>query len=212
VHSLKWVLGRARPWDVLDGGELPFTHWYEFGAHYVTDGVYRGSFPSGHVAAAFMLMAVAYALAADPLLTRRWRVAGWILGAFVLAFAGAMGVANGMSRSHWVSDGLGSVALAWPVLHVLYFHVLRVPAQRKLAAMGTHVARPYWEARLCAWGFCALLGLMAIALGIRALVEPHPAAWGWLIAVGAVVTAWCAPRFRAAYRAAMPPAVPEAAE
>ena len=62
VHALKWSIGRARPYQVLYG-EDPFTAWYEFGPHFVSEGVYHGSFPSGHTAQAALLLTLAYLLA-----------------------------------------------------------------------------------------------------------------------------------------------------
>ena len=65
VHSLKWVVGRARPSYVVKG-LLPYTGWFEFGPHFITEGTYRGSLPSGHTAQVFILMTVAYILLLTP--------------------------------------------------------------------------------------------------------------------------------------------------
>lgn len=39
VHRLKWMIGRARPHLVLND-ELPFSDWYQFGPHFITDGIF----------------------------------------------------------------------------------------------------------------------------------------------------------------------------
>lgn len=177
VHAVKWVVGRARPYDVLAGEHLPFTPWYAPGPHFITEGIYRGSFPSGHVAAAFMFIAVAYVLAGDPLLPVRWRLAGWALGALTLAYAAVMAVASSMARSHWLSDAVGVVGIVWLLVHVLYFWGLRVPDQRRygLSHGRPPPLGPRWELRFCALGFVALLGLISIGLGLRALaLQPVP--------------------------------------
>ena len=176
VHTIKWIVGRARPYSVVAGEHLPFTPWYVPGPHFVTEGLYRGSFPSGHTAAAFMFIAVAYALAGDPLLPGRWRLAGWALGAVTLAYSVLMAVASSMARSHWLSDAVGVVGLVWILVHGLYFWGLRVPDQRRY--WHSHGKAPLagrWELRFCALGFPALLGLIAIGLGLRALtLQPVP--------------------------------------
>lgn len=176
VHALKWVIGRARPYSVLTGEHLPYTPWYRAGPHFVTEGIYRGSFPSGHTAAAFAFIVVAYALAADPLLSRRWRAVGWAFGALTVAFSAVMAVASSMARSHWLSDSVGVVGLVWILVHALYFWVLRVPDQRRYDQTHGPIPLPsYWELGFCWRGFLVLLGLIAVGLGLRALwIQPVP--------------------------------------
>jgi membrane-associated phospholipid phosphatase len=177
VHTIKWVLGRARPYSVIAEEHLPFTPWYLPGPHFVTEGIYRGSFPSGHTAAAFLFIAVAYMLAGDPLLARRWRLTGWALGALTLLFTATMTVASAMARSHWLSDAIGVVGILWILVHCLYFWGLRVPEQRRYArAHGRPPPLPgRWELRLCLLGFPALLGLVGVGLGLRSLaLQPKP--------------------------------------
>ncbi len=206
VHSLKWVMGRPRPWSVFGRGELPYSEWYQFGAHYITDGIYRGSFPSGHAAATFMFMVLAYALAGDRRAPLRQRLAGMGVGLFALLLAGAMVVANAMSRSHWLSDGVAVVGLVWLTLHALYYWVLRVPAQqRRLPTWGRPgklpVGRAYWELRWCGWGALLLTGIVLLALALRG---PWFAAPWWMLALlvglGAALVVWSFPRFAVEYR------------
>lgn len=205
VHSLKWIMGRPRPWSVFGRGELPYTEWYEFGAHYITDGIYRGSFPSGHAAAAFMFMALAYALAGDRRAPLGQRLAGGAVGLFALLLAGAMVVANAMSRSHWLSDGVAVIGLVWLTLHALYYWVLRIPAQQRQAPAwgaprGPPDGRAYWELRWCGWGALLLAGLVLLALALRGIGLAAP--W-WvptlLAGLGAVLVLWSFPRFRVEY-------------
>jgi len=205
VHSLKWVMGRPRPWSVFGRGELPYTEWYQFGAHYITDGIYRGSFPSGHAAAAFMFMALAYALAGDRRAPLGQRLAGVAVGLFALLLAGAMLVANAMSRSHWLSDGVAVIGLVWLTLHALYFWVLRVPEQQRLAPAWGIPGKPldgraYWELRWCGWGALLLIGLVLLALALRGLWFAAP--W-WvpalLVGLGAGLVVWSFPRFTVEY-------------
>jgi membrane-associated phospholipid phosphatase len=50
----RFVRSAARPVTVP---EIAGDHFW-VGAHYVSEGIYRGSFPSGHTAAIFILMAL----------------------------------------------------------------------------------------------------------------------------------------------------------
>jgi membrane-associated phospholipid phosphatase len=196
VHTLKWILGRARPYEVVAGDHLPFTPWYWPGPHFITEGIYRGSFPSGHTAAAFALIALAYALAGDPLLSRGWRLTGWFVGAGSLLFSAAMTVASSMARSHWLSDAVGATGFVWIVVHVLYYWGLRIPEQRRYWA--AHAALPplpgRWEARFCGLGLLALLGVIAMGFGLRALVLQPVPYLSVLVPIGAGAVAIFAPR------------------
>jgi membrane-associated phospholipid phosphatase len=196
VHTLKWIVGRARPYEVVAGSHLPFTPWYAPGPHFITEGVYRGSFPSGHTAAAFAFIALAYALAGDPLLSRRWRLAGWAAGAGALLFSAAMAVASAMARSHWLSDAVAVTGLVWMLVHALYFWGLRVPEQRRYWLAHGALPRPAgrWELRLCGLGFPVLLGIIAAGFGVRALTLQSPPYLAVLIPVGAGLIAGFAPR------------------
>lgn len=202
VRSLKWAVGRVRPWDVIGSPHRPYTEWYEFGDHFIAEGAYNGSFPSGHAAAVFMFMALAYVLLFDPALPRRWRVAGLLVALFALGAAAAMNVANAMAGSHWLSDGVFSVFACWLLVHAFYFWVLRVPEQRRhFLAHGRHALLPrWWEARLCGYGAMVLLGLVLAVLGVRALWEGSPEL-ALLLPAGAVLAVAFAPRMAAVYNA-----------
>jgi hypothetical protein len=178
------------------GSHLPFTPWYAPGPHFITEGVYRGSFPSGHTAAAFAFIALAYALAGDPLLSRRWRLAGWAAGAGALLFSAAMAVASAMARSHWLSDAVAVTGLVWMLVHALYFWGLRVPEQRRYWLAHGALPRPAgrWELRLCGLGFPVLLGIIAAGFGVRAVTLESPPYLAVLIPVGAGLIAGFAPR------------------
>jgi membrane-associated phospholipid phosphatase len=199
VHALKWVLGRARPWSVLGREQLPYSDWYRTGAHFITQGIYRGSFPSGHTAAVFLLMTFVYAYCGDPTATASRRAWAWPLGGLVLLYTGGMGIASSMARSHWLSDAIGAAGIVWVLIHLLYFRILRVPEQRAYwLRTGRHAAlAPYWELRFCGWGFVALLGFMSVALGLRALWEMSPPYLAALIPVGGLLWWVGYPRARA---------------
>jgi len=204
VHAAKLALGRARPLDVLSRQHLPYTEWYQIGKLYLTSGPFRGSFPSGHTAAVFAILALAYALAFDPAAGRGCRVAGGAVAVMALAGAGLMTVANAMGGNHWLSDGLGAVGLVWLIVHLLYFRWLDVPGQRRrlLDAAG----RPdpplprFWEARLCGSGLLIVAGAALALLGLRAFAEQHPPVLALLLAPGAGLVWLGLPRARTLLR------------
>ncbi|NQT93755.1 MAG: phosphatase PAP2 family protein [Lentisphaerae bacterium] len=205
VHSLKYIMARARPYLVFDQG-WPYTDWWILGPHDIAGGAYGGSFPSGHAAAAFLLMPVAYALFAGAH-SRLRRAAGFALGAIAVTYATAMSVYRGMDGSHWISDGVLMILMGWILVHVLYYCVLRVPAQTAyFMETGTHPkVPPVWEMQLGLLTTLAAAGLTGTALGLRALVR-RPLQWpAVLLPVGVVAATFATVRIRRVYRAAMRP-------
>jgi len=205
IHALKLVLGRARPLDVLSRQHLPYTEWYQPGKLSLAAGFFRGSFPSGHTAAVFTTLALAYVLACDPAANRRARIAGVAVAVLSLAGALAITVANAMGGNHWLSDGLGTIGLVWILVHLLYFKLLDVPAQRRLVrdslARGETSPLPrFWEARLCGSGLLVVAGAALALLGLRALAEQRPPTLAWLLAPGAGLLILGVPRARALVR------------
>ena len=181
VHAIKWSLGRARPHIVL-ADQLDYSHWYEFGGHFVADGIFYGSFPSGHVASVVVLFSFSYALIANPLISEKWRWAGWMWTGVVLAYSVAMIIARSMARSHWISDGLGSFIIVLGLMHWLYFAVLRVPEQLLFFQSNRihRTPRRFWEIRLCA---CFLLVAVGIAFCLVALNSLHRQSPPWLLSL-----------------------------
>jgi membrane-associated phospholipid phosphatase len=172
VHSLKWAMGRARPKEVIAKG-LAFSHWFEFGPHYITEGIYRGSFPSGHTAQVFLLMALAYILAADPGRSTFTRRLGWFWGMVALVYTLIMGVGRCMTFSHWLSDVVGALVMSWVGMHLIYFQLLRVPEQIRFHRdWGRHPhTPPVWEMQLCAWCLGLFLGVLGLLLAFRAVLR-----------------------------------------
>jgi membrane-associated phospholipid phosphatase len=189
VHGLKWVLGRARPLLVFAEKALPFSDWYRFGPHFVSEGIFRGSFPSGHTVQAFLVMTFAYLLAGDNSRSPWRTTAGWLWGALSIVYALVMGMGRCMAYSHWVSDVLGGLFLAWICMHLLFYRVLQVPMQmRYWRTFQEHPPLPtVWELRLCGYLLAVVLGLMGATIGTRALVLWQAPALGGLIPLGLVL-------------------------
>ncbi len=182
THSLKWIVGRARPSLVLKKG-MDFTHWFQFGPHLPADGSSLGSFPSGHTGLVFAFMALAYVWFDRCSASCRAPTGGGLLGLLALGYAFLMAAARSMSLSHWISDGLFTIALSWVVMHVLFHWVLRVPCQIRYAA--AHRGRPFaprwWELGFCCHAALAAAGLTLGGVGMRTLSLSGP---DWLPVAG----------------------------
>lgn len=186
VHGLKYMAGRARP-NVVWADTHAFSAWYEFGNHFITEGRYRGSFPSGHTALAFIVVVPAYLLIADRSHARSTRMAGFALGVAALAYCGLMAACRSMSHSHWVSDCVFSFFSGLVILHLLHRNVLRIPQQVEYYRVhAAHPAAPLvWEFRLTLYLFLMWVGVMCVVFAMRAFWE-QPVPWFALLAVPGV--------------------------
>jgi membrane-associated phospholipid phosphatase len=201
VHSLKWVMGRARPALVIKD-KFPYSEWFVFGPHFLTEGTYRGSFPSGHTAQAFVLISIAYILAAAVTQPGKVRLAGWIWGGFSMSYVALMGMSRCMTLSHWFSDVLGALGMSWILMHAIYFWMLNIPEQTcYYNKYGKHPEGPLvWELRLCVHFLGLVLGGMVLMFGIRAvMLENHWTLYA-LILVGIVSLGFFSWRFRILHR------------
>ncbi len=171
VQGVKWTIGRARPYLVVKKG-LPFTHWFEFGPLHVSDGVFFGSFPSGHTATVILMITFSYILIADPSHSLRSRILSWFWGVLVLLYAGLMVIGRSMTLHHWLSDSVGIIFLDWIAIHLIFFTVLKIP--RQVDYLRIHGSYPesarYWELRLLWRLLIITLAVMAIIIGIKAVV------------------------------------------
>lgn len=169
VHSFKWVLGRARPYLVLDG-KLAYSSWHEFGSQFVTDGVFYGSFPSGHTATVFLLITLSYFLIANPNSSTKTKVLGWIWGIIVFIMTIMMILGRSITLHHWLTDSVGIMLLSWMFIHFIYFRILNIPAQiRYVEQKKQYPPLPrYWEFGLLWRLFLITIGVMSILIGGRA--------------------------------------------
>jgi hypothetical protein len=180
VHSLKWMMGRARP-DAVFAGQLPFTPWFAFGPQLMNQGIFYGSFPSGHTALAFTPFAVVYVLAG------RHRLAASAVGTAVALNTLAMGTARCMTTSHWISDIAGSIALSVAAMHLLYYHLLRVPDQKASLPSNyqQRVIMAGWELWMALYIGLSYAGIMAVVCGLRIWWHQGLNWWGLLLPAGA---------------------------
>ncbi len=99
--GLKKTMGRPRPVQTEQfGGDMPFHAIYERGS---TPSKHK-SFPSGHAAAGFSLMALG--LACGRTWRRRWFLAGLVTG-------GVVGLGRIMQGGHYLSDIVFSFYAVW---------------------------------------------------------------------------------------------------
>lgn len=188
MHLIKLSLGRARPDLVLNHG-WPFTPWFTLGPHFIGDGPFRGSFPSGHTSQAFTSMALAYAFFCDPCAGRRLHLLGAAWGLVALCFSLLMGLARCMSLSHWLSDVTGAICLGWIAMHGIYYYLLLVPAQRTYYQRhGSQLPMPlFWELRMGGWLTALAQGLLVLFNGLRALWLGRTLWLAWCMPVGLVL-------------------------
>ncbi len=191
VHTLKWLVARARPHLVFDG-HYAFSAWYEIGPHFVTEGIYHGSFTSGHTAQAFVMMVLAYALAGNPAAGRGLKAVGWLVGALVVVYTLGMGLARCMSLSHWVTDVVGAMVISWVTLHVLYFEILKVPQQQRVwkALVRAGDLRSGWELFMGFYLVAAFCGILVSGIGLRALWVPQARWLAILLVPGVPAAVW----------------------
>ena len=177
VHSLKWFMGRARPGPVLNNA-MDYSSWFELGPHYVTEGIYRGSLPSGHTAEVMSFMTLAYILAANRKHSFPVRLLGFLFGVVALAYGIIMALGCSMSLSHWITDCIFSICIGWILIHVIYFWVLKIPEQMEYYNKhGMHTQTPkLWELLFCVWAFFVATGGMSIGLGFRSFWK-QPVPW-----------------------------------
>lgn len=171
VHSIKWMVGRARPYLVMDEG-MAYSHWFEFGPLHVSNGIFFGSFPSGHTATAILMITFAYILAADRAHPLRIRILGWFWGAGVVIYTTLMIIGRSMSFHHWLSDSVGIALMDWIAIHAIYFWILKIPRQVKYyRSNGRYppLAR-YWEIQLLWRLLIITLAVMAVVIGIKAVI------------------------------------------
>ena len=185
VHSLKWIMGRARPGAVFSG-EFPFTPWFAFGPLLMDQGIFHGSFPSGHTALAFAPFTLVYALAG------RRGLAAIAVGAVVALDALAMGIARCMTASHWISDVAGSIVLSIAAMHLLYFYLLKVPEQEAALPQGTDSRKIMvgWELWMALCIGLSYAGVTAVACGLRILWHQGLLHWWSLLVPVGVGLIW----------------------
>jgi len=188
VHVLKWFVGRARPKQVLIKGIYDFSEWFEVGPKYITNGVYRGSFPSGHTAIVVTFLTLAYAFSSGRKATPASVLKSSALCIAVLVYGVLMTVGRTMDRMHWMSDCVFSIFAVWIVIHVMYYWVLRVPQRMEAARSGRYEPCNWWEARFTLWMALFSTAILAVGLGLRAFVEQNVPWLALLVPVGAYVS------------------------
>lgn len=191
TNGIKLSMGRARP-DLVFQHEWPFTPWFTFGPHFIGNGPYRGSFPSGHTSQAFAAMALTYVLVADPWFNAKVRSLGWLWGIFTFLMSIAMGVARCMSSSHWLTDVVGAVCFGWLIMHGLYHWLFFVPQQRNyIVTQGAFPDLPkVWELQIGGLMALATLGGFFFINGIRAMILQNALWLAGFVPIGAWLIYW----------------------
>ncbi len=169
VHPLKWIMARPRPRVVLNG-TLPFNEWYEIGAHFIAEGSYRGSFPSGHTGSSAAMFGLAFCVVLGAKSKRGRALGKYVLG-FVILLAVTMAFSRMMTAAHWLTDVVFSFFCGLAIAHSLYFWGLRVPEQMQHSLKNRVSLRgPYFELKICGLLLLAGFGVIAVGMGIRSFI------------------------------------------
>lgn len=117
VHSLKWIVSRARPKVILTPDTQVDTMinltWPGFMPWDGPRGLDWNSFPSGHTASCAIMIAYAY------LVWPKHRAAGITVFVAVTIYCGLMAIARSMAGMHWLSDSVASFFLAWFIIDMV---------------------------------------------------------------------------------------------
>ncbi len=189
IHPIKWLVGRPRP-RVVFGGEHPFSAWYLMGSHFISEGKYSGSFPSGHTASAFAFMVLAYVLAGTPQ-PRKWKILGYGVGFFAILLAILMAISRSMANAHWVTDCTFTIFFNWAIIHCI-FH-WGYPLNRLLVLQKSQkLTLPnYYELKLSGVLLLGVIGILFLGLGIRAVLRQEILLFASLaIPIGAFLGWW----------------------
>ena len=171
VHTIKWLMARPRPGQVLRE-QFPFSPWYEVGPQFITDGIYRGSFPSGHTALATVTLGIAYCLiyCSGGRLTR---YTGHFLFLWTAVVSGLMGAHRVMTGAHWLTDVVFTLFGCWLLTHWIFHWGLRVPTRVGAAQQRrTTQSKPFSELLLCVYLFLFSLGIVCISFSVRSVLIP----------------------------------------
>lgn len=167
VQALKWMIGRARPNAVI-GRDISFTNWFDFGPYFIGDGYFRGSFPSGHTAAAAVLMALGYVFLEFK--GKKSLALAFVACSIAAIFSFLMLIARSMTNVHWVSDSIFSFFAAWLIIHISYFFLFDIPKQRQYFLAHGHYPEKiiFFELLLALSLLLAFAGISFTGIGVRA--------------------------------------------
>lgn len=117
VHSLKWIISRARPklviTEELNNHIIDAMTWPGFMPIDGPRGIDWNSFPSGHTASCAIMLAYTY------LAWPRSKLTAVTIFLGVTLYSGLMGVARSMAGMHWFSDSVASFFLAWLIIDLV---------------------------------------------------------------------------------------------
>ena len=166
VHSLKISWGRARPYLVFSG-EMTFAPWYKIGAnHFIGDGAFSGSFPSGH--AVMMLTLFSFYLffrnVSAVKKNKFFEVFFFIFGA--LAFV-SMAMSRSMSSQHWVTDSAASFIIGGTFLS---FYSKKLFGERSFSRIYNRVGASY-ILKLCLYLSFLFLTITSFIIATQAVIR-----------------------------------------
>lgn len=187
VQSIKFLMARPRPKQVLFYQDYPFYHWFEVGPQFIADGMYRGSFPSGHTSLTLVMLGGAYCLIfCGRSLVSKW--IGYFLYSLTMLLASLMAMHRVMTGSHWITDVIFTVMLGLGITHVLFFGVMRIQEQLyEIEHHGVNYSKPFSELLIGLYFFLFCLGTVSMSIGIRSVLIPHTPILFALVPIGLIM-------------------------
>ena len=156
---LKPYWGRPRPNQIREFGG-PYTY-----RHALSPGIpgQGKSFPSGHATMGFLFVSLVY-------LRRKSKPVAWCGGLGGMAYGGLLSATRVVQGAHFTTDCIWSLGVIWLTASLLYYHLLRIPAQDRKTPKQL---APRWQRVLLATGVVTLLLIIALALTRRPYFETH---------------------------------------
>jgi membrane-associated phospholipid phosphatase len=133
VHSLKWIVSRARPKMIFTPdfisqpdsfGLIHNMTWTGFLPWDGPRGYSFNSLPSGHAASCAILLTVAYIFWG-----KRQKI-GMTIFSLITIFSALMAVGRSMAGMHWLSDGIASYFICWFVIQIMATRMCLFDQQR----------------------------------------------------------------------------------
>ncbi len=191
THALKISIGRARPYDVWSGKE-EYSEWFQFGSHWIGEGIFSGSFTSGHTAATITFLGMGCYLYNHEYVRKRlfYHLGALLFVILAFSYMVAMGISRSMLAYHWITDTSGSILIGIAWSYLLYFHIFRIHEQRLFYQKykRTAVLSRIWEVFSVGYLVGIIFCFAVLVISIRAIWTQDPLLS--LLAVPASALSW----------------------
>ena len=191
THALKISIGRARPYEVWSGKET-YSEWFQFGSHWIGDGLFSGSFTSGHTSSTITFLGIGLYLYNHQSVRKRllYHVGALFFVILSFGYMVAMAVSRSMLAQHWITDTAGAVIIGSAWSYLLYFHIFRIHEQQIFYQKykRTAVLPRLWEVWLVGYLVGIIICFAVLIISIHAMWTEDQVIG--LLAISASVIVW----------------------